>query len=258
MMGKGHAVSGAAAWIALTSTAPIATGWHPLPALSVTIGAFVTAGAALLPDLDHRNGTAANSGGTFTKFVAGTAGNLSGGHRHGLHTALAAALCTALTVLAGRSVAVLPALGEVPVGSALILLVLLTFATKALGLGPGGTAAIWSTGLVATLFILAYAKDEVLWLPTAVLVGYLTHLIGDLVTTDGLPLLWPLPITPPRAVRHIPGLNRIWLPGGNVAVPLLGNAGSIRERALTWLLTVYVVAGLFLAVGEIVTGGVAA
>jgi len=68
----------------------------------VLIGALVTAGAALLPDVDQPSSTIANSGGMITRSVAAVAGTLSGGHRHGTHSILAIAAFTFGTVMAAR------------------------------------------------------------------------------------------------------------------------------------------------------------
>ena len=60
MMGAHHAACGAAAWIAITSPAPIGLGAYPVSPVGIVTGAVVCAGAALLPDIDHRNGTLAH------------------------------------------------------------------------------------------------------------------------------------------------------------------------------------------------------
>jgi membrane-bound metal-dependent hydrolase YbcI (DUF457 family) len=142
MMGANHAVGGAAAWVAVTSTAPYTLGLDPLPVISVLLGALVTAGAALLPDVDQHSSTIANSGGLVTRSVAAVAGAVSGGHRHGTHSILAIAAFTFGTVLAGRWEAVVPVLGLAPIGSALMLLALIAFATKAVRFSGGGGHAV--------------------------------------------------------------------------------------------------------------------
>jgi len=151
MMGASHAVSGAAAWVALTSTAPIALGAHPLSPQGVIIGALVTAGAALLPDADHHSATIARSGGFLTRGLAGAAGAASGGHRHGLHTAIAAVGAALLTGLADRLTATVPVLGTIPLGSALVLLALVAFANKALDLGRSGVVNLWLGAAAVTV-----------------------------------------------------------------------------------------------------------
>lgn len=61
MMGYGHAAMGAAGFLALTSSSSLALGIAPQPLPVVAAGALLTAGAALLPDLDHHDGTIAKS-----------------------------------------------------------------------------------------------------------------------------------------------------------------------------------------------------
>lgn len=252
MMGASHAVSGAAAWVALTSTAPIALGTHPLEPLGVVLGALVTAGAALLPDADHHSATIARSGGFLTRGLASAAGAASGGHRHGLHTALAAVGAAFLTGFADRLTATLPLLGTVPLGSALVLLALVAFANKALDLGRSGVINLWLGAAAVTVAVLAWVPEQLEWLPQAVLVGFLVHLVGDLITTGGLPLLWPFLVRPPRRLRKAPVLRRIWLSNGYVALPVLGRTGSAREQALTAVLSLYTGALLVVAAGRLI------
>lgn len=59
------------------------------------------------------------------------------------------------------------------------------------------------------------------WLPIWVAAGYGVHLVGDMLTSGGVPLLRPL--------RR------------RVAAPLLGHTGSTRERVLGVLLLLVVV-----------------
>lgn len=256
MMGKGHAVSGAAAWIAVTSTAPLALGIEPLPAQSVLIGALVTAGAALLPDADHHNGTIARSGGILTRGVAAAAGAASGGHRHGLHSLLAIAAFTAATLFAASFEATVPVLGLIPAGSALILLALVAFATKALKLQRGGMIKLWATALAATVAVLWFAPAELEWLPMSVMLGVIMHLAGDLITTGGLPLLWPWIPKPPKALGNVPVLNKVWQRNGYVAIPVLGNTGSIREWVLVTAMSAYAVYGLVYSTSSLFNLGV--
>lgn len=252
MMGASHAVSGAAAWVALTSTAPIALGTHPLEPQGVILGALVTAGAALLPDVDHHSATIARSGGFLTRGLAGAAGAASGGHRHGLHTALAAVGAALLTGFADRLTATVPLLGTIPLGSALVLLALVAFANKALDLGRSGVINLWLGAAAVTVAVLVWAPEQLEWLPQAVLVGFLVHLVGDLITTGGLPLLWPFLVRPPRRLRKAPVLRRIWLANGYVALPVLGRTGSAREQALTAVLSLYTGALLVVAAGRLI------
>jgi membrane-bound metal-dependent hydrolase YbcI (DUF457 family) len=82
MMGRTHALTGAAAWAVLAA----AGGVHgPLPVLG---GGAVCTVAALLPDLDSVGSAAARSLGFASKGVAYIVRGCSGGHRHGTHSLL--------------------------------------------------------------------------------------------------------------------------------------------------------------------------
>ena len=250
-MGTHHSVSGAAAWVAITSTAPYTLGIDPLPISSVVIGAFVTAGASLLPDADHHNSTIAHSGGLLTRGVAAVAGAASGGHRHGMHSILAIAGFTAGTILAARWQATVPLLGEIPAGSALIFLALVAFATKAMKLGRGGALKLWVGSALIVTAVLVLAPEQLEWLPLSVMVGVIVHLVGDMITTGGVPLTWPWIPKPPKSWSASPFLDVIWKKNGYVALPILGNTGSIREWCLFAVLSAYTAYGLAATTGLI-------
>ena len=96
MMGITHATSGAAAWIAITSTMPaLSLGAYPLDPVGVLVGTAVCAGAALLPDADHHSATIAQAVPVLGRLTAATIGTLSGGHRHGAHSPIALAIVAA-------------------------------------------------------------------------------------------------------------------------------------------------------------------
>lgn len=79
MMGGHHAACGAAAWVAVTSTAPYTLGFYPVSDVGVITGAIVCAGAALLPDADHHSGTIAHSLPPVSEGVANLVETISGG-----------------------------------------------------------------------------------------------------------------------------------------------------------------------------------
>src|SRR5919201_116563 len=89
MLGHSHALSGAvtglASGIALHYSVPQAAALGGL-----------TAGMALLPDLDKCGSSPARSLGFLSEIVAWIAGRLSGGHRHATHSVLGVAAFTAL------------------------------------------------------------------------------------------------------------------------------------------------------------------
>ncbi|UOE45455.1 metal-dependent hydrolase [Agromyces larvae] len=255
MMGITHATSGAAAWVALTSTMPVLTlGAHPLDPTGVLAGAAVCAGAALLPDADHRSATIAQSVPVLGRLATSVVGELTGGHRHGAHSALAVMVVAVASW--ALSLVVLPAetLGIGSVGTAL--------GAEQIALGAGaGTAALtafglrardfvaswplaWFCGLLLGTFIALLAPQQAAWFPLAVTAGFAVHLLGDLLTVGGLPgLLWPWVPRPPRSLRPVPVLRLLWLPNGYIALPLLGRTGSTRETLFGMLLALYAFAG---------------
>ena len=239
MMGTHHAVSGAAAWLAVTSTAPWALGLHPMSTRDQLVGAALAAGAAILPDADHHNGTIAHSGGVVTKVAARTAQVASGGHRHGLHSLLAIIGFYLAATYLGTWWATVPVVGYIPLGSTLLWLALVGFTLKVLKVSRGGVIKLWLTALAATVPILYFWPSLFEILPMVVVVGVITHLIGDFLTVGGLPLLWPWVPKPTKALDYIPVVRSVWQQNGYVALPVLGKTGSAREKVLFAALSGY-------------------
>ncbi|MFF2496074.1 metal-dependent hydrolase [Agromyces sp. NPDC058064] len=240
-----HAISGAAAWVAVTGAAPLlATGAYPLDPVGVVAGATVCAGAALLPDADHHSATISRSVPILGPLTARTIGALSGGHRHGAHSPVAVLLVAAAAwALTALTMPVEPIggfePGTVPIGAGIGTAALTAFAVKARDLVDSWLLA-WLAGLALGLFIVLFAPEQVAWFPLAVTIGFVAHLAGDALTTGGLPgLLWPWVPRPPEIVGDIPVLKSLWLPNGYLALPLLGDTGSWREKAFGGLLTLY-------------------
>lgn len=254
MMGGHHAVSGTAAWMAVAGTDQIAgtaTGLDllGLEATQVLAGAVVTTGAALLPDIDHPSATIARSAGGISKTVSSVVGTAAG-HRGATHTLLA---MLAFTVLAAAVAkfdwhAVVPVLGQVQLGAVAVVTVMCAFATRAMKIVRGRLLA-WIVGLGSGLLVAAFAPMTATWLPVAIGLGVLVHLVGDLLTIDGIPFpTWPLVVKPSsRAV------SAFWHADGNIALPILGRAGSARE----WVLCVGLSAYAAMTVGSTVLAAVA-
>src|SRR5690625_4311084 len=99
-----------------------------------------------------------------------------------------------------------------------------------------GSLMPWIVGLAAGLLTGIAAPETSAWLPVAIGLGALVHLLGDLLTTDGIPFpTWPLVLKPSKRSS-----SPLWQASGDVAVPILGNAGSAREWALCAALSLYV------------------
>ena len=249
-MGSTHAVSGAAAWIAVTATVPLfpALGALPLDPIGVLAGTLVCAGAALLPDADHPNATIAHAVPVLGRAATGAVGSLSGGHRQGLHSLLAAVgVWFAVHWLTGVAWSPAWADGPLAVGTGAVTAALLAVALRVLGLVPRWPLA-WLAGVLGGGALAWFLPEQAHWLPACVTLGFVVHLLGDFITVGGVNWLWPLTLRPPRQLRGVPWLRAVWRPGGHLALPVLGRTGSLREHALGATLTLYALAGAGLTV----------
>jgi membrane-bound metal-dependent hydrolase YbcI (DUF457 family) len=201
MLGRTHALSGAAGWLALAPPLAQAIG-HPLGPGALAASTVVAAGAALLPDLDHEHGTLAHALGPVSKTATEIIADLSGGHRHATHS---------LVFGAGMGLA-----ASVALTSRWLLMLALTgflaaTAIRALELPHVGWPKSYALAALATAAAARWLPGPWPWLPPAVVAGCWLHLVGDAFTPLGVPLLWPLP----------------W----RVEVPLVDiDTGSWRER----------------------------
>ena len=231
MMGPSHALSGAAVWLAGSWALDHFAGYGQSP-LAVAVGATVCAGAALLPDLDLSGKVTRNQGGAtvartfgvFSLFVAEVIEKISlavytatrlrkdprrtNGHRTFTHTLPFAGLV-------GWGTAALCA----GVGKWAVVGIMFFMAGLALrGLFDGwAERAGW---LIVTLCAGVIAWFTAANLPgdrgypmlgVAVGVGCVVHLFGDMITRNGVPILFPIPlghrlwrmiaVPPPMAVR---------------------------------------------------------
>lgn len=240
MLGKGHAVSGVTVWLTGWSWASLAGYAHPRPDVLI-IGSLVCSGAALLPDLDHRESRLAHSGGLLTQFIAicfAAAGRHihaatkldadrpdEDGHRTVTHTVvfavLAGLLISWLSGLSDSAGAALAGHTGIPVLAPLgkLITALIVYVSVRLGAAaaraafPGRqrrmklrkrgrrwrkpTLVAWACALAAY----AMVPPDVWWLGLAVTVGCIAHLLGDVITAAGSPILWPIPI-PRREQRY--------------------------------------------------------
>lgn len=276
MMGAHHAACGAAAWVAATTQIEVGIG--PLAAVvpvlpdsftlgfqlleispvGVVTGALVTAGAALLPDADHHNATIAHSLPPLSNLLCAGVGAISGGHRKGTHSLLGVAVFVAIAFVAGLWTVDTAEFGTVYPGAGLLTVLLVSFAAKALKIIPDGLRKFpWVVGLTAGAFVTAFAPEEQFWFPVAMGIGVVVHILGDLLTTGGCNPLYPLRLGRPRSLAKVPVVARMWRPNGNIALPVLGNAGSAREWCLLVPVSVYAVGGVCLAIAQIDDGGTA-
>jgi membrane-bound metal-dependent hydrolase YbcI (DUF457 family) len=180
MEGRDHALSGLgvglAVGIAQHRSIPVdfeLAGWF---------GAF-----ALLNDLDSCNSSAGRSLGFISHSVAWVIRGLSGGHRHGTHclpgvaafTALAIAACHYRGDWAGKA------------GLALLITIPVAGMLEALNLTGKHKHLGDLIGLAAAALVVFLGFGLAL-IPLAVAGGCATHLAGDGLTDEGVPLLLPL------------------------------------------------------------------
>lgn len=192
MMGHSHAVTGAAGWVALAPVTYETIGWQGLAA-----GALVAAGWAMAPDLDHHNSTVTRALPPVTNGLSAVTAGLSGGHRKGTHSIIGIGIATLLAFALSWWSVTVDGVAYAP-GPAIASIVVAALALKALKITPNA-AVSWAASLVvgaAVWFRLPHTPTEAwsftpTWFVAATTVGYTIHLIGDALTTEGVPFLWP-------------------------------------------------------------------
>lgn len=249
MMGVTHALSGAAVGFAVAGFGPEVVGTSPTAGTVLTFAA-VTAGAALLPDLDHPSSLATKRfsvaswlasrlvrplSGFVYRLTRGDRDLGMGKHRGLTHTVVGAVVLGAAVNLASA------ALGTpVLVGT---LFVCLALAIKGLdALVPGPPSLLIAAGLTVAVerYLPGGTGGTAGWLGVAVTLGMLVHMVGDALTESGAPLLWPLRIK-----------ERRWYPVGNVRPLRFRTGGSVEVWLVDPALTVAV-----LVLGALVVPGV--
>ncbi len=189
MMGRTHSSAG---MVLSLAAAPllVSTGIVEANGYSYMALAIAGAGAAMVPDFDHRHATIAHCLGPVSKAVAIFIEKVSGGHRNGTHSILGWAVFVAISV--GFC-----AVGGLPLGMFLAFL---------LAVGMAGLQVKFSKKSIVlhTLICIAIGYWLIrssmidafpVWLiPWACAIGYFAHigpLGGDMLTKEGCPLLWP-------------------------------------------------------------------
>ncbi|MGK5741626.1 metal-dependent hydrolase [Micromonospora sp. URMC 103] len=256
MMGPSHALSGAAVWLAGSWALDQFADYHQSP-LALAVGTAVCAGGALFPDLDLSGKVTRNQGGAT---VARTFGVVSlffaevmekvslgvyyatklsrdpkrnNGHRTLTHT-------LPFTFLVGwGTTALCAAYGKWAVIGILFFMI---------GLALRGLFDEWAERagwVIVTLVSAAAAWFTWANLPdgrgypligTAVGVGCFVHILGDMITRAGVPILWPIPIK-----------RRMWTMVGlpnSIALRTGSKAEVIVLRAALTVVAVLAAAGL--------------
>lgn len=247
MMGASHAATGAAGWLILTGPLAHATGMQVDPQVQL-IGALTTAGAALISDWDHPRATIAYALPPVTNVIAAGIRAVAGGHREGTHSILGVVAFTALAAALTSLQATIQ--GQVySIGQGVVAAFLAAVAAKALKIIPtAGYLRAWAIGIGVGV-IAASTAPGAWWIPISVALGVILHIIGDGLTKEGVPLLWPLKPKPAVATPF-------WAENGRFRVMLVGTTGSWREWVLIAPITLYVGVELLQLIPLLVSHGV--
>jgi membrane-bound metal-dependent hydrolase YbcI (DUF457 family) len=196
VLGRSHALSGVVTGLAVGSLV-----LHE-PAAPMLLLSGLTAAYALAPDLDGCHSTEARSFGFVTYALAWVIRLVSGGHRHGTHSALGVAAFTGAAWLACLFRHDWP--GRVALG--VIIAVGLAAAADALRPGPATFEGVAGIGAAVAMVWTGYGLALV---PAAAALGCAAHIAGDMLTRSGCPLAWPLSLRDyhllPRPARFTTG-----------------------------------------------------
>lgn len=234
MMGRTHALTGAVAGLAVAPLARLDSTPH------VAAFAVITAGWALVPDLDHPSSSATRLLGPITRalsfglrkatgaFYRLTKGpnDEAGTHRTVTHCGLFAVLVGALLGWLGT----VSPWTTVAVAGFGLLLAADRLGNWLLAVALGGLL-LWAGTGTSPAAMLATAGELSWTVGLAAGLGCLVHTLGDMVTISGAPLLFPIPIAgetyaeirPPRALRlRTGGKVENWLVAPLCLVALAG------------------------------------
>lgn len=187
MMGRSHAWTGAAAGAAILAVPVVDPGLVPgfhLGLVPAGLALAVCAGAALLPDIDHPSSTVSRTYGPVTQVFSVIMAAVTGGHRRGTHSLAGIGVMAGMAQvgLVYRHTWYLSAFLVVPLILALAGLVRLFRI-------PGILDDLAPIPLVLGL---VYLTPFDLWyVPPALAAGALVHVLGDMITYQGCPVLWP-------------------------------------------------------------------
>ncbi|WP_233493671.1 metal-dependent hydrolase [Desertihabitans brevis] len=233
-MGRTHALSGVAAYLAVATVpgSPLLAA----PGSGLLFGAVMAGGAAMLPDLDHPQASISRSLGPLTGVAARTVAALSGGHRQGTHSLLGVLIASMVTFL----------LAQHPVAGAGWAAFLLAIAISAIGGEGRATRSAAVVGFVAggiALVALAFlSPPAAMTAVVAVGVGTSAHIVGDMLTREGVPLLWPW-----RHRQRLAGLST----GGLVEQWIVAPVLAVAILWLSWLVMPELVRPITGAAGEL-------
>ena len=213
----------AATWAAVSSATPISVALVGANSKAAVIaGGVIAAGAGLWPDLDHPKASPTIA---LPPLTTGIQKGLSAAgveHRGKTHTLLATGIVAGVVsvlsltaMLSGLVRGFDPLLGG-------LSFVTMGMVIRVFHLRRSSWEA-WVFGLLWATAVVLLIPEVGWWLPAAVGLGYLIHLVGDWLTVGGV--AWFAPFSKKR-----------------YSLGWLGKVGSAREVVLTWLLAVYLLA----------------
>ena len=196
VLGRDHALSGALAFAALAPVMHVTGGY-------LATGVALSAGAGVLPDIDHPDSSMALTFGFLTNSFSWLVEKASGGHRHLTHAILGVTLFTAGALAAGRYQLSGPhatlshltfSWHLVPAG--VFITLLYASALRALKIGGHHGDLIAMAAAAATVYTGADLIVVTSWhIPLIGLttgLGCVAHIAGDELTHGGCPLLYPV------------------------------------------------------------------
>lgn len=226
MLGRNHALYAGAAWAAAWPY----LGWAGADTTDAALFAMSTgiaAGSGVIPDLDHPDARPSKHFGILTSVVSKAIESASGGHRLGTHSFVFVALIGAVTQLT----TILPgdwARIAAAAACSFCVSVGVTLVGPSLGMRVPPAATMAATLLPAWY---AWSQYEtlapLLWLLASG--GTLCHILCDIVTKGGVPVLWPF-----TKRRVALGMFRVGGPGEAAASALgvLAFVGAFYQSSL--------------------------
>jgi len=214
MLGRDHslfsglAFIGGDALIAHVSHTPI------LGPANLLIGTFTAAGFGLLPDIDEPGSTISRKLGVVSRAVSKVCKTLAGGHRKLTHTIFFLGAVFIGIYFATRT----------PLGSAIVVgcataLCLRLILPKSIGRSLGILNLIVPIAVAFAVYHYHYGGP---WLAYAAVLGAAFHIIGDALTTEGVPIIFPFS-------------------NYHVRMPILGHCDSWRERTVGTLMSLSII-----------------
>lgn len=228
MLGRSHAILGSTVILGIDGYVNHAILHNSISPSELAAALAIGAGFSLLPDIDEPGATLSRKLGAISKGLSTVVNVASGGHRHGTHSLLFVLLTYVGFAYLDRFALTGPIAIYASLATVLVMVVPFRIVRQ-------GSFIAMTVPIVAALLLWhvetgsffanpAHVQSfhHLTWLPVAAASGVAAHLLGDIITTQGVPLLWPLQ-------------KRTF------AIPLIGKVHSIREHILDGV--------LFLALG---------